>query len=229
MKFFEGVRPSVYLQSARLRLEKKTSFRMWTLTLAITMNSKLAHACEESIVSNFAQIATEENRCSGIDIGEDPDVQRVSVFALEDDKQPVFTLSHWTVSGLRLVKTEGLVELWATIEHLNTDALHAFVKDYAFKRVWLEFVPNQQAPDGSQPAEPSVEGEVPGEVKDLHELLIDRMMDAAEGKGDPKVIAAMDRLAKRGLVEIKNGNRTVSIAVRPSKAKAKANADSLRE
>ena len=159
MKFFEGVRPSVYLQAARLRQDKKTSVLHWNLTLAITMNSALAHACAEMIVSNFAQIATAENKCGGLDISEDPPLQRIRVFKLVGDKEPVLSLGHWGVSGLRMVKVDGLIELWASIEHVCADTLHGFVKGYAFKRVWLEFQPNAEAPDPS-PSEPTSDAPV---------------------------------------------------------------------
>ena len=157
MRFFEGTRPSVYIQAARLRQDKKTSVLHWHLTLAITMTSALAHSCEEMIVSNYAQIATAENKCGGLDISEDPPLQRISVFDLVNQAEPELALGHWTVSGLRMAKVDGLIELWASAEHICTDTLHAFVKRYAFKRAWLEFMPNAAAPDVSPAEEPCAE------------------------------------------------------------------------
>jgi hypothetical protein len=154
MKFFEGKRGSAYLQAARLKCDRKTGIRSWQLTLAITMSSALAHVCAEAIVSNYAQISTEENRCSALDIAEEPPLQRLEFFDLEGGEAQVsqaarLSLSHWSISGLRMTKVEGLVELWALCEHVNTDQLHRFVKDYAFTRMSVGFVPNQQSPDAA--------------------------------------------------------------------------------
>lgn len=219
MKFFEGVRPSVYVQAARLRLDKKTSVRYWNLTLAITMSSKLAHACAEMIVSNYAQIATEENKCGGLDIEQDPPMQRVSIFALEEATDPALSLGNWEVTGLRLAKTEGLVELWATIEHVVTDSLHEFIKRFAFTRVWMEFVPNAAAPDPSPAAEP---GGAP--VADIGSLIMERVMDAMEGKvDDPALNKAIDRLRPDGKditsVTMISGKRSVTLGPKKSKTK----------
>jgi hypothetical protein len=40
--------------------------------------------------------------------------------------------------------SEGMTEFWLHLEHENTDALHRFVKDYAFTRFAVEFIPRQR-------------------------------------------------------------------------------------
>ena len=143
MKFFEGARPGMYFQGGRLKQDKKTLVRYWVLTFAITLKSALVHRCEEAIVSNFAQISTAENSCVDLGMNQNIDAASIEFFELEEGGASLITLGECAIENLRMTRVEGLVELWITVEHNNTDKLHAFVKDYAFTRVWAEFRPRQ--------------------------------------------------------------------------------------
>lgn len=143
MKFFEGIRPSMYFQGARLKQDKKTSVRYWMLTMAITMKSSEVYQCEETIVSNYEQISCEENCCEELSIAHVSTGFSIEFFELADSLDAALCLGGCEISNLRLTRVDGLVELWINIEHENNDSLHKFVKDYAFTRVWARFAPRQ--------------------------------------------------------------------------------------
>lgn len=143
MKLFEGVRVSAYFQGGRLKQDKKTCVRYWSMTFALTMRAADVHKCAELIVSNYQQISADENCCDELSIAHPAVAYSISFLDLEDSTKPSLSLAKCDVSGLRLTRSDGLVELWMTVEHDNGDALHRFVKDYAFTRVWMEFLPRQ--------------------------------------------------------------------------------------
>jgi hypothetical protein len=143
MKFFEGVRPSAYFQGGRLKKDAKSGVRFWSLSFAITMESAHVYRCEEVITSNYEQISAAENRCDELSIGISISGHEIEFYELVESEEPVLRLRESLISNLRMTQNDGLVELWINVEHSNGDALHAFVKDYAFTRLWLSFVPRQ--------------------------------------------------------------------------------------
>src|SRR6185312_965880 len=80
----------------------------------------------------------------------------VEFFSLKDHNAPILRLGKCTLADLKMTRIEGCSELWIKVEHENTDALHAFVKDYAFQRFWAEFAPVQIALPNIPPARMAV-------------------------------------------------------------------------
>lgn len=143
MRFFEGRRVSVYFHGGKLFLEKKTERRMWRLNLVVALQAADVLECEEVIQRNYEALETRESRIEEIKIGAEIEDQNLSLFSLLEKKDPILMLSRCRLIHLKMTRIDGCSELWVSVEHPNTDKLHAFVKDYAFTRIWADFLPTQ--------------------------------------------------------------------------------------
>lgn len=143
MRFFEKSRPQVYLHGAKLRRDKKTGKRLWGLTLIVTMDADLVLACDSVIVSAFEYLLTLDH--SAVEVNLDMVVfdTMVDCFALADDKVPNLHLAGVDLDQFRLTRDSETVEMWFHFEIENNAGLHAFVKEYAFSRFWMQFTPHQ--------------------------------------------------------------------------------------
>lgn len=142
--FFRGRRCSVYCKGGRLTKNKKTDVRYWRLKLAITVEPGDAHACGGAILSNYEQIQARENAVGKIEIDGTVGGHVATFFADEIESRPILRLDNGFIEKLAMTYADGLTELWFVLEHENTDKLHRFVKDYAFTRFFVEFVPAQR-------------------------------------------------------------------------------------
>lgn len=143
--FFRGRRLSVYCKGGRLAKDKKTDLRFWRLKLALTLTAADAHACGGAIESNFQQIQARENSIGKIEM-DDFTRMVVMFFPTEDATAPqLLRLGLCLLDDFAMTHADGMTELWVQCEHENTDALHRFVKDYAFTRFYVEFLPAQRS------------------------------------------------------------------------------------
>lgn len=145
MKFFEKRRVSTYIHGGKFRNDAKSGMRYWVLNLVITLTPADVQACGDAIVSNYQQIECVENRVEEIKINVLMDEHVIEFFGLSDHKAPMLVLGRCALSELKMTKADGLCELWVKAEHECTDALHGFVREYAFQRLWCEFAPRQTA------------------------------------------------------------------------------------
>lgn len=146
MKLFEGVRPSAYLHGARLKKDNKTGQRYWSLTLVITLEAEDVAQCDDLVQDAWSYIADGKHKATSVDLGEDILQMFVEFYALPPSagaQKPALRLGPCDLTGLRLTRVEGLTEMWVTIQSDLTDRLHAFVKEYAFTRVFVALEPAQ--------------------------------------------------------------------------------------
>ncbi len=67
----------------------------------------------------------------------------IDFFGVIDDAEPALHLDGVDLVGLRMTRDKQIVEFWFSGEHENSDALHAFMKKYAYTRCWAQFSPQQ--------------------------------------------------------------------------------------
>lgn len=113
MKFFDGIRPQIYIYGAKLKRDKKTGKRLWALTLIVTLKPELLGA-----------IAT---------------WMSIDFYALAEDRKPALRVQGVDLEGLRLTRDAETVELWFQFEVENSATVHPFMKEYAFTRLWADF------------------------------------------------------------------------------------------
>jgi hypothetical protein len=144
VKFFESLRPEVYLHGAKLRRDKKTGKRLWGLTLIVTLSPDLVAQCEGPIEQAYIYILTLDNAVAEIMLGAIVPYMSVGLFPLKDDKKAQVQIAGVDLTGLRLTRDGQTVEFWFQFEIENNHTLHAFLKEFAFTRVWAEFKPRQE-------------------------------------------------------------------------------------
>lgn len=124
--------------------DKKTPLRFWRLTFAMTLVAEDAYACGGAIQSDYETIQARENVIEKIELGGD----LTHIVTFYDDKTAkaplVLRLDKCLLSNFSMTYDEGMTEFWLQLEHANTDALHQFVKDYAFTRFFVEFIAVQR-------------------------------------------------------------------------------------
>jgi hypothetical protein len=139
MRFFEKVRPQIYLHGAKLRRDKKTGRRLWGLTLIVTLKPDLVAACAAQIEEAYIYLLTLDHQADELMLGSIADSMSIEFFALEDDTKPTLRIQGVDFDGLRLTRDEETVEFWFHLEVENSATVHPFVKEYAFTRLWAEF------------------------------------------------------------------------------------------
>jgi hypothetical protein len=139
MRFFEKIRPQIYLHGAKLRRDKKTGRRLWGLTLIVTLKPDLVGACAEQIEQAYIYLLTLDHQADELMLGSIADSMSIEFFALEDDTKPTLRIQGVDFDGLRLTRDEETVEFWFHLEVENSATVHPFVKEYAFTRLWAEF------------------------------------------------------------------------------------------
>lgn len=154
MRFFEKTRVELYFHGGKLFRDGKSGERRWRMNLVVTLKAAEVLACDEVIIRNYEALETRENWIEEIKIAKEVPEHGVEFFGLSDHTAPVLRLSKCTLTDLKMTRVEGASELWVKVEHENTDALHGFVKDYAFHRFWAEFEPIQASllPKEKKPA-----------------------------------------------------------------------------
>lgn len=162
MAFFRGLRPEVYFHYVKLRRDKKTGKRLWAVTLITTLGIDQALGCGDQIESAYAYILKLENGAVDLTLNLLIDGCTVDFFSLIDDAKPVLHLERVDLAGFRVTRVKETAELWFAFELENTDALHAFMKNFAFTRVYAQFKPDQGLLPGLQLA---AEGALPKKNK----------------------------------------------------------------
>lgn len=144
MRFFEKKRPEVFVHAPKLRRDKKTMKRMWGFTLIVTMNVDLAESCEVSVAKAWQYITERDSMAADILLADFVPGCTIDFFAEVDDVAPLLHLEGVQLGGLRMTLAEGgAIEFWFAGEHENIGGIHAFMKDYAFTRVYAAFKPEQ--------------------------------------------------------------------------------------
>lgn len=143
MKFFEKRRVSTYIHGGKFKKDAKSGVRMWTLNLVVTLKPADVECCDEAILSNFQQLDATENKIEEIKLAISLPEFSVDFFGLSDHTAPILSLGRCQLSEVRMTREGELCELWVKAQHDCTDALHVFVKEYAFQRLWVEFCPRQ--------------------------------------------------------------------------------------
>jgi hypothetical protein len=144
MRFFEDVRPTVFFEGGKLKQVAKTGKKFWTLKLSVKLDDALINRCDQMLISNYQQICAFENSIEEITLTREIEDQSVQFFATPDMKAPqLMYLTGCRIFGLTMRREEDVCELVFECEHPLTDALHAFVKDYAFSGFAVAFTPMQ--------------------------------------------------------------------------------------
>jgi hypothetical protein len=156
MRFFEGLRPEIYIHGAKLKRDKKSGKRLWGLTLINTLLPEQVVKCDSTIEAAYIYLLTMENCAAEVLLGTLVESGTIDFFAKFEDKKPVLHLEGADLAFFRLTREGNVAELWFQFEVENNAGLHAFVKEYAFTRVWAEFTPGQgelpMKPAESEPA-----------------------------------------------------------------------------
>lgn len=144
--FFEGRRVSVFFKGGRLAKDAKTEQRFWRLKWAITVQPADAYACRGAIQSNYEHIQARENGSEKIELAGLLMGMTVTVYPhSQDDAPQVLLLADCMLDKFAMTYADGMTEFWLFVEHPLTDQLHAFVRDYAFQRFWVEFERQQRS------------------------------------------------------------------------------------
>ena len=146
--FFRGRRLSVYCKGGRLFKDKKTDVRYWRLKFALTLHPADAHACGDSsaILSNYQHIEARQNAVGRLEIDGGSPAMVLTAFASSDPASPqLIRLDKCFIEKFAMTWADGMTVFWLQLEHENTEALHRFVKDYAFSRFYVEFLPVQRS------------------------------------------------------------------------------------
>ena len=115
---------------------KKTGKRLWGLTCIITLTPELIAKCEGPIEQAFIYILTLDNAVAEILLSVFAPYMSVSLFPLAADKKAQVHVTGVDLAGLRLTRDGETVEFWFQFEVENNHTLHAFLKEFAFTRVW---------------------------------------------------------------------------------------------
>jgi hypothetical protein len=150
MRFFEKCRPQFYFHGGRLVKDGKTGKQHWRFDMVITLKPEKVLSCDDVLRNNYESINVYDNSIEELKIGAIVAGQILEFFALEDHTAPVIRLGACDLTDLKMTRVDDLTELWIRMEVENTDALHKFVRDYVFQRLWVEFSPAQPAP-GAKP------------------------------------------------------------------------------
>lgn len=139
MRFFEGVRPQIYIHGAELRRDKKTGLRLWRLTLIVTLTPQLVDKCGGPIEQAWLYLLTLDNAAAEVLLESIVLSMSIEFYALTDDKKLALRIQGVDFEGLRLTRDAETVEFWFRFEVENSATVHPFVKEYAFTRLWAEF------------------------------------------------------------------------------------------
>jgi hypothetical protein len=143
MRFFEGVRPEVFLYAVKLKRDKKTGKRKWQFTLIVTMNVSLVESCDVPIAKAWEYLTDAASGAFDVYLKPVLENQTVAFFNQVDDVDAQVRLSGIDLGGLRMTKTGEAAELWFTGEHENNSRLHTFMKEYAYTRCWAAVGPRR--------------------------------------------------------------------------------------
>ncbi len=203
MRFFEDCRAEIYWHGAKLRRDKKTGRRLWGLTLIITLTPELVLKCDEVIEQAYAYMLTLNNQADEVLLGAIAQWMSIDFFGVADDAKAGLHLAGVDLGGLRMTRDGQTVEFWFQLEVENNPKLHAFVKEYAFTRLWAEFKPRAEEIEAEQAATKAREktlafaegGEIPATAAPA--IVGERLFseDGAHLANDPAFLAAADRLA----------------------------------
>jgi hypothetical protein len=141
MRFFEDMRPEIYIHGAKLRRDKKTGKRLWGLTLINTLLPEQVIKCDGTVEAAFIYLLTLENCAAEVMLGTIVESCVIEFFAKVEDKKSTLRLEGVDMGGFRLTRDGKIAELWFQFELENNASLHAFVKEYAYTRLWAEFKP----------------------------------------------------------------------------------------
>lgn len=143
MRFFEKVRPEVFVHTAKYKREKKTGRRLWQFTLIATFGVQLAESCDVPVAKAWQYITESDTAAIEVLIASEVMGCTIDFFAQIDDAEPALHLEGVDLTGLRLTREKNIVEFWFSGEHENNSRLHAFMKEYAYTRCWAQFSPQQ--------------------------------------------------------------------------------------
>jgi hypothetical protein len=139
MRFFEGVRPTVFFNGGKLAKDAKTGVQYWKLKMVIPLIPEEISYCDDLIVNNYAVIETRDNRIEEMTIAASIPSQSIEFFHLSDHKAPVLPIVSATLTDLKMMHSGGRTQLQFEVTLENTDRLHRFVREYAFTQLWAEF------------------------------------------------------------------------------------------
>lgn len=145
MRFFEKLRIEVFIHLAKLRRDKKTGKRFWCFTLITTFGIDQALRCDGTLEAAYAYLLTLENCASEVFLDTLVLDCTVDFFALQPDVVRAMRLEHVEIKGLRMTRDAKTAELWMQFENdiERPEGLHAWVKKFAYTRLWAEFTPAQ--------------------------------------------------------------------------------------
>lgn len=145
MRFFEKCRPQFYFHGGKLVKDGKTGKQFWKFNLVLTLKPEEVLCCDDVLRNNYESINIYDDAIEELKIAAIVPGQVIEFFALEDHKAPIIRLGACDLTDLKMTRVDDLSELWVRMEVENTDALHKFVRDYVFQRLWAEFSPAKPA------------------------------------------------------------------------------------
>ena len=141
MGLFEGLRPEIYIHRAKLRRDKKTGKRLWGLTLINTLLPEQVVKCDGTIEAAYIYLLTLDNSAEDVLLGTVLQSCTIDFFGKFEDKKATLHLEGVDLAGFRLTRKENVAELWFEFDLENNAGLHAFVKEFAYTRLWAQFKP----------------------------------------------------------------------------------------
>ena len=147
--FFPERRVGLYFKGGRMLKDRKTDQRFWRLKWALTLFEQDARASGGAILSAYRHLNDRKNAADLIELAGCMGGITITAHATEEDDSPaaaeIIQLSRCMIDRLSMTWADGMTELWCHVEHDLTDELHAFVKEYAFTRFWVEFEKDQRS------------------------------------------------------------------------------------
>ena len=95
--------------------------------------------CDATIEAAYIYLLTLNNCAEEVTLSTTITDCVIDFFGKDDDKKTTLHLEGLDLGGFRLTRKEKVAELWFQFELENTASLHAFVKEYAYTRLWAEF------------------------------------------------------------------------------------------
>lgn len=140
MRFYKGVRPSMFFQGGRPKMDKANK-RCWRVNLAISVKAAEILTCGEQIQKAYEAVDTRDNKCTRYEISAGVPDMIVRFYPLDTSSSPNLILRGVKLENLAMTRDplSGSMDLWVSFEHEMTDALHKWVRDYFGSRFFAEF------------------------------------------------------------------------------------------
>jgi hypothetical protein len=111
------------------------------LTLINTLLPEQVGQCDGTIEAAYIYLLTLDNWADEVLLGTVLQSCAIDFFGKFEDEKVVLHLDGVDLADFRLTREGKVAELWFQFELENNASLHAFVKEYAYTRLWAQFKP----------------------------------------------------------------------------------------